>query len=751
MTNGPKSSNDSYLIERLENLKITEEDIQISVHDPDYPPQTLRFFTADNDENINILYLTPSGEPIKYDRKGKLIQFSRKRLRIPKDGIKYTQPYKSGIFPFITPGIIKKYQAGQKIKTLFIVEGEFKAFSGDLFGLDIIGIAGIHSFKDKQKNELDEYVLSIINKCQVRNIVFLFDADCLEINYQPGKDLYIRPNNFYSAVRNFKELTKSLNIDIYFSHILPKHKETAKGLDDLINHRETDLDLLKKELNNFTAGKNRKYIHCINISENSIAELRKYFAIDSVDNFYLKYSDIIREEEFIYNRSRYRYTGEKLEMIRHGDADLFIRVSCEYFKKVHILNSDGEIESALKKWRKSEIGQDYINKGYKDFYDQIRKYDGFCNIPDNTSDYKREHELIVDDKLSKNYNIYEPFKWTPQEGTFNNTLRFLKHISDNKTDDITDKLGDPFTIILDYLTILLENPTQILPIIVLVSKEQETGKTTFFDWLKLIYKSNAVILSISEFKMDFNVHYSTKLLLMVDEGFFDREKKQEKERIKKLATTKKIQIQYKGADLFESDYYGKIIIASNFETDFIPLEKTDIRFFILKVPSIEKKDPDFLSTLKDEIPAFLYYLKHRKIFHPKESRAWFNEQYLITEQQQKIIETTKSRIERDIEDLIKDYMLTYNTDEFRIDATQLTSKINENVRYRYSPADIRRFLKIEKDMIPEKVQRYTLFEEFREDPFNKNDHIPNEVSLRGRPYTFKAKDWLNENELQELE
>ena len=96
-------------------------------------------------------------------------------------------------------------------------------------------------------------------------------------------------------------------------------------------------------------------------------------------------------------------------------------------------------------------------------------------------------------------------------------------------------------------------------------------------------------------------------------------------------------------------------------------------------------------------------------------------------------------------------MLTYVKDEFKIDPTHLTSKINENVRYRYSPADIRRFLKNEKDMMPEKSQRYTLFEGFSEDPFNKDNHLPNEASKRGRPYTFKAKDWLSENELKELE
>ena len=45
---------------------------------------------------------------------------------------------------------------------------------------------------------------------------------------------------------------------------------------------------------------------------------------------------------------------------------------------------------------------------------------------------------------------------------------------------VLDELG------LDYVQLLYQQPTQILPILCLVSKKNETGKTTFAKWLKVL-------------------------------------------------------------------------------------------------------------------------------------------------------------------------------------------------------------------------------------------------------------------------
>jgi len=63
----------------------------------------------------------------------------------------------------------------------------------------------------------------------------------------------------------------------------------------------------------------------------------------------------------------------------------------------------------------------------------------------------------------------------------------------------------------------------------------------------------------------------------------------------------------KGVDTTEIDYFGKLIMCSNNENNFIQLEKSDIRFFVVKVKPFEKEDPDFFEKLVKEIPFFLHF------------------------------------------------------------------------------------------------------------------------------------------------
>lgn len=143
----------------------------------------------------------------------KLVAFERIRYRVPriyKDASgkehtqRYSQPPKSGVFTYITPGMVEMYKSNKPIKTLFIVEGEFKAIAGDVAGLPIIGIGGIQNIKDKENNEIDFYVKEILERLKPENVVLLFDADCLTIKYAENTDLSVRLKNFYTAVIRLK-------------------------------------------------------------------------------------------------------------------------------------------------------------------------------------------------------------------------------------------------------------------------------------------------------------------------------------------------------------------------------------------------------------------------------------------------------------------------------------------------------------------------------------------------------------------
>ncbi|MEO8416781.1 MAG: primase-helicase family protein [Ginsengibacter sp.] len=74
----------------------------------------------------------------------------------------------------------------------------------------------------------------------------------------------------------------------------------------------------------------------------------------------------------------------------------------------------------------------------------------------------------------------------------------------------------------------------MLPILCLVSKERNTGKTTFLNFLKAVFVDNMTINSNEDFRSNFNAEWANKLIIGVDETFLDR--KEDSERIKSLST-----------------------------------------------------------------------------------------------------------------------------------------------------------------------------------------------------------------------
>jgi len=114
---------------RLISSGIKEKDNSFPVLFFDNPiKQNVKLFKVDENENLLIRYVDLDGEQVYYDEKGKLKEFFRKRLKEPIGDMKYLQAKKSGIHIYWTPGIINKFKDKKTIDTLFITEGELKAF-----------------------------------------------------------------------------------------------------------------------------------------------------------------------------------------------------------------------------------------------------------------------------------------------------------------------------------------------------------------------------------------------------------------------------------------------------------------------------------------------------------------------------------------------------------------------------------------------------------------------------------------------
>ncbi len=749
----------SFFERRLKELGVKPKHNQVMRPDGD-KEKAYPVFEETEKGDIRINYFDLRGMPYHYRKSGaKWPQsYSRVRLQHPKEGMKYYQPKGSGSFPFFTPGIIAKYKAKERIETLIFTEGEFKAFKGNMDGLDIIGFPSIHGpYTNSVHRELHPDIIEIIRKCQVERVIFLTDADTLTVNLDaedPNKDLYKRPNSFYTAVRNFRE-SRDLLIDdklislkyAYYCYIRPEFRHDGKGLDDLlVNYR--GVQSRKQIIDELQTAFFSKYFKGWNLTEGKLQNLRREFGLTNVEDFYSLYREFLGNKEFRWKNSRYQFDGNKVVYLRHEEVDHYMRVGPDYMKIIRVPNRDGDLEEEIVPWKKTEIKEDY--KRFPDFMDQIQRYDAFCNEPAWNGSYKRKHGNC--------YNICNPINFDPKEGSIENTLKFLKHLFGGQGEvrqlhgaymECGD-IGDQFTIALDYLSIQYRKPKQKLPVPCLVSPEERTGKTTFLNWLRSIYGSNATILDNERFKMNFNAHYITKFIIGLDEGFLDVEKKAEKERLKQMATADEAFMENKGMNVKKFPYYGNLIICSNDADRLMKMEDADSRWFVVRVPQLTEPDPDLENKLKAEIPAWLHFIKHRQIIHPRKDRLWFKKDWIITEQFKLVVQATKNRLDRVIETFIKEQFLLYRSDKLRYPLKYLAERINETAKYRIDESDLRDFLS-KRGMDSEKVQRIKIpygIDLDAPDMFGKGKIKYNETVAR--PYIFYHDEWLNPSELEEF-
>ena len=182
----------------------------------------------------------------------------------------------------------------------------------------------------------------------------------------------------------------------------------------------------------------------------------------------------------------------------------YLRVGTTILKRVLMPLSNGRSLETLIPWNVETLRQDFG----KDYIAQVPKYDGFCTIPSHT-DYRREIHGFL--------NRYEPISTVPAESEFPHIRDFLCHIFSEQIE-----LG------LDYLQLLYLRPLQRLPIVLLVSSERNTGKTTFLNFLKLIFEGNVTFNTNEDFRSQFNDDWTGKLLVCVDEVLLNRREDSER-------------------------------------------------------------------------------------------------------------------------------------------------------------------------------------------------------------------------------
>ena len=308
--------------------------------------------------------------------------------------------------------------------------------------------------------------------------------------------------------------------------------------------------------------------------------------------------------------------------MKERDSERYIRIGTNLYKIVCRPLISGDFVEEKVSWSYETLRQDYG----KNNLPEIEKYDGFCLIPEHIN-YKKVYGTYL--------NQYEPISHMPSNGEFPFIRMFLEHI-----------FCEQIEYGLDYLQLLYTKPTQMLPILLLVSNERNTGKTTFLRFLKMIFGKNATFNTNEDFRSQFNADWANRLLVLVDELLLN--KIEDTEKIKNLSTAGDYKIEAKGKDRREIEFFAKFVLCSNNEKCPIIIPQEEVRFWVRKVPPVVDDNVFLRVQMTEEISYFLHFLSNRKLSTENESRMWFAPKLLETESLKKIKRYNASKIEIEI-------------------------------------------------------------------------------------------------------
>ena len=352
-----------------------------------------------------------------------------------------------------------------------------------------------------------------------------------------------------------------------------------------------------------------------------------------------------------------------MEDVMANPAD-YILVGGDYYKLSRYVDDTGKASIRRLPWQKWRLNLDFKNNPADK--DQILRYDAFCNEPMHIN-YQRS--------LGNYYNCYEDIEIVPKAGSWETTRKFLEHL-----------FGDMVEVIYDLLTILYKYPKQMLPILLLISRQKQTGKTTFLNYLRLIFKDNVAMLTNDALRSKFNSDWAQKLLVLIDETLLSRT--EDSERLKAMSTAEYGTLESKGKDRYPIRTYHKFVMCSNNPDAPIWIEEDDDRYLVIDVPPLQKKIPGLLSSLEKEIPAFIHFLLNRQMKYPEpQERMWFPMKELETPALRRIKRACGPKGEIDLAESLLSLMEHYKVDKLEYTLKDLAEllkafdiKLNVTVR-----------------------------------------------------------------------
>ena len=760
----------SYYQERMELLGITPEINRIEIYDPEaefpQPDHTWwPIFTEDKATgDILINYYSIDGEAIRYLKMGegktaslnaKEKYYQTRRLKEPKGDMKYQLPAGQPTLPWFPPALVEKFRKKERITHLVLTEGVFKAMCGSMAGLDVVGLPSITCYKERD-GKLYRDIHRLIEVCQVETVIILWDGDCLNISkkdLQVGEELTNRPATFFNSAKKIAELVTKLEYaktrekaSVYFGHVRPDaFEERPKGLDDLLilARAENKEGRVVHELCNPTQ-KSFFFFLCNITSSTSL--LYKYFRLNDHEAFFDFHRATIENREFKFKGSIYRWSerNDELEMLTPGWAEKVKWVGDEFFL-------EDVVPGAVRDRRKLiSYKQAQFTKMFGDeFWKYLSHHKAFCHIPDHFN-YR---QVIETADGSKYYNRYFPFPHVPEEGSWGTIAGFLMHIfgTHQVKHSRSGKMYSTYELGLDYIQLLLMQPTQVLPVLCLYSPENNTGKSTLGKLLMLMFGDNAVPIGNSDLQSEFNEMFTDKLLAICDETLLER--KRDAERIKAMSTAEQIMVNPKGQKQYSIDYFCKFLFTSN-NIRMVYVSKHDERYWIIRVPQLQEDNPNILAEMKQEIPAFVHHLMNRQMSTQRESRMHFHPSLIRTPVFNEVVRVNEPGDATNMRDQLREWFIEdEELTELRMTLKEIRTEFFQG---RTSVAWIQELLKdhlgvdlLRKPNGDAVFERgfYTKFENYY-DGDGKEDIRQVRKPYRGRPYVFHRSKFLGDGGVQ---
>lgn len=747
--------NESFYEQRMRPLGLTEENNRIKLINPEAefpsPKQVeAEIFREDPAGNIVITYYNIEGELIVYyndNKTPKPVFYRTKRLKEPKNDRKYSMPKGRGTYPWFAPVLLKKYRKGETINTLYLTEGVFKAWKACLAGMDVVGLSSITHYRQSD-GQIYQDIQKLIETCKVENVVVLWDGDCLQISESSisiREDLTKRPKGFYSAAKNIRKLIQQMPFKktreaprVYFMHVKSDiYNSKPKGLDDLLiaAEKKGQLDSVVRDAKKLN--EKGPFFYKLDITA-TVDLMYRYFGLKDVNVFYHMHGQKIGENEFYFHRNLYYYKSEKeeLEMIAPAWAQSLRWIGDEFFIDQVEPSARGD-QRVLRKYKKETL-KDLYNR---DFQNHIKHFAGFCNVP---SHFNYEQVVERDDKQF--YNRYFPFRHTPEEGDIDVIIEFFKHIFGEREckHAVTGQQIRSYELGLDYVQLLLTYPTQILPIICMYSPENNTGKSTFGKLLQFIFKDNCVQIGNSDLQSDFNEPYADKLMAICEEALLERKK--DAERVKSISTSNQLLVNPKGQSQYTIDFFCKFLFFSN-NLRMIYLTKHDQRYWVLRIRQPKKDNPNMLEQMKEQVPAFIYYLQKRKLKTECESRMWFHPSLLRTQALSDIVEVNEPADASDLREALREWFL----DDPDLQVLELPMKNIKREFFGSKEVSTRWLRELLTDYLDVDLARTSKDEViFKRGEYTRNEYNwgadefeTRTVKWRGRPYIFKREQFLD--------